>query len=133
MIWDAPMNNVYKVIISVLILLAWSTAIAQAEDDEQLKIAALEALISAPPERALPIARKVLEGSGSDDGEQGGLERDGVCGRIRSREAEGEEIGPTQRHHRGRQEEHPDGGDLHRSGCGWCCRGGASGAASASA
>ena len=58
MIWDAPMNNVYKVIISVLILLAWSTAAAQTGEDEQLKIAALEALISAPPERALPIARR---------------------------------------------------------------------------
>ena len=67
MIWDAPMNNAYKVIISVLILLAWSTAIAQTGEDEQLKITALEALIAAPPERALPIARKVLEGSGSNE------------------------------------------------------------------
>jgi HEAT repeat protein len=44
-----------------------ATAIAQTDEDEQLKIAALEALVSAPTERALPIAQKVLEGDGSDE------------------------------------------------------------------
>ena len=51
------------------------TAIRQAEQNEraaaaesqQLKIAAVEALISAPPERALAILTKVLEGEGSDE------------------------------------------------------------------
>ena len=41
-------------------------AVAQSDDDE-LKIAALEALMAAPPERALPIAAKVLAGDNSDD------------------------------------------------------------------
>ena len=60
------MNTFYKTVIAALIFLTWSAAVAQT-DDEQLNVAALEALISAPPERALPIARKVLEGSGSDE------------------------------------------------------------------
>ena len=42
-------------------------AVAQSADDDELKIAALEALIAAPPERALPIAAKVLAGDNSDD------------------------------------------------------------------
>ena len=36
-------------------------------DTEQLKIAAMEALISAPPERALPLVNKVLDGNSSDE------------------------------------------------------------------
>jgi hypothetical protein len=36
------------------------------DDTEQLRMAALEALISAPPEKALPIAAKVLRGDYSD-------------------------------------------------------------------
>ncbi len=47
-----------------------STAFAQSDADngsEILKIAALEALISAPPERALPLAIKVLEADNSDE------------------------------------------------------------------
>ena len=42
-------------------------AVAQSADDDELKIAALEALMAAPPERALPIAAKVLAGDNSDD------------------------------------------------------------------
>ena len=38
-----------------------------ASDSEQLKIAALEALISAPEERALPLVEKVLSGNHSDE------------------------------------------------------------------
>ncbi|HNP36295.1 MAG TPA: HEAT repeat domain-containing protein [Woeseiaceae bacterium] len=37
------------------------------DDNEELKSAALEALISAPPERALPLAIKVLKGNNSDE------------------------------------------------------------------
>lgn len=46
-----------------------STAIAQsdASDVEALREAAVDALITAPPERALPLARKVVEGDYSDD------------------------------------------------------------------
>jgi HEAT repeat protein len=51
-------------IIATIALLA--TGVARAQDDveassDALKIAALEALISAPPERALPLATKVLD------------------------------------------------------------------------
>ncbi len=51
--------------------LAAAGAVAQtagnsADDTEQLRMAALEALISAPPEKALPIAAKVLRGNYSD-------------------------------------------------------------------
>ncbi len=47
-------------------LLCASNALAQS-DDEELKIAAMEALISAPPSRALPLARKALKGDHSDE------------------------------------------------------------------
>jgi HEAT repeat protein len=47
-----------------------SIVFAQSNDDddnEELKIAAVEALMSAPPERALPIVRKVMTGNHSDE------------------------------------------------------------------
>lgn len=47
--------------------LAQPEATPAVEDSEQLKIAAVEALISAPPRRALPIVTKVLKGEGSDE------------------------------------------------------------------
>jgi len=60
--------NIFKYVIFVLLLLVFSSlAYAQADDDEQLKIAALEALMSAPPERALPIAAKVLKSNSSNE------------------------------------------------------------------
>lgn len=37
------------------------------DDKEQLKIAAIEALITAPPERAMPLVKKVLDGDNSDE------------------------------------------------------------------
>lgn len=54
-----------------IVALAAGGAVAQtagnsADDTEQLRMAALEALISAPPEKALPIAAKVLRGNYSD-------------------------------------------------------------------
>jgi HEAT repeat protein len=42
-------------------------------DADELKITALEALISAPPERALPIVTKVLKGTHSDDVKESAL------------------------------------------------------------
>ncbi len=36
-------------------------------DTEQLKIAAIEALITAPPDRALPLVNKVLTGNNRDE------------------------------------------------------------------
>ncbi|HZW59852.1 MAG TPA: HEAT repeat domain-containing protein, partial [Woeseiaceae bacterium] len=59
------MTRVPAIFLGALILMTTSTAFAQADESEELKIAALEALMSAPPERALPIVRKVLAGSGS--------------------------------------------------------------------
>ena len=47
---------------AVAALLIAGPAVGQDSDAEQLKIAALEALISAPPERALPLAQKALRG-----------------------------------------------------------------------
>jgi HEAT repeat protein len=46
---------------------AQSSDTQSASDSEQLKIAALEALISAPPDRALPLVAKVLSGNNSDE------------------------------------------------------------------
>ena len=48
--------------------LLFATAVdAQSNDTDVLKEAAVEALISAPPERALPLVNKVLAGSHSND------------------------------------------------------------------
>jgi HEAT repeat protein len=51
----------------ILILSIGASAVAQTDDQESLKMEALKALMSAPPERALPIVSKVLKGNGSDD------------------------------------------------------------------
>jgi HEAT repeat protein len=56
-----------------------------ADENEELKIAALEALVAAPPERALPLARKVLLGNNSDDLKERALF---VISQIDSREAQ---------------------------------------------
>jgi HEAT repeat protein len=50
-----------------LLMTAGAAAQKTNDDSEQLKIAALEALISAPAERALPIVSKVLNGDFSND------------------------------------------------------------------
>jgi HEAT repeat protein len=63
----------FKLIIAAGALLAMNASLAQtevsdAEDStEVLKVAALEALISAPPERALPLVIKVLDGNNTDE------------------------------------------------------------------
>jgi len=64
------MSNFLKILIASAVLLSTGTCLAQSDaavESEQLKIAALEALISAPPERALPIVEKVLSSDGSDE------------------------------------------------------------------
>ena len=61
------MRHIRIIPIVLLIALSASIAFAQTDDDEALKVTALEALIAAPPERALPIVRKVLDGDGSDE------------------------------------------------------------------
>lgn len=63
----------YKPVFACLLLAMSAGTAAQTEnapaveDPEELKIAAVEALMSAPPERALSILTKVLTGDGSDE------------------------------------------------------------------
>ena len=54
-----------KLILAALIVSIGASAGAQTDDSERLKSSALEALMSAPPERALPIVSKVLSGDSS--------------------------------------------------------------------
>lgn len=67
------MKSQARISISFIALVAiscMSTAFAQTDQDdanEELKIAAVEALMSAPEQRALPIVQKVLAGDHSDD------------------------------------------------------------------
>lgn len=61
------MNNSSKFVLgtALLLLATGSLAQAQSSDDESLRMTALEALITAPPDRALPIVDKVLAGNHS--------------------------------------------------------------------
>jgi HEAT repeat protein len=62
------MNTTSKLAIGAVLLLLATSSLAQtdtADDADSLRMAALEALISAPPERALPIVDKVLSGNHS--------------------------------------------------------------------
>jgi HEAT repeat protein len=64
------MNNPAKLVLITAGLMLSATSIAQLEvldDAEELKLAALEALITAPAERALPLVNKVLAGNNSDE------------------------------------------------------------------
>ena len=65
------MHTRLKLIIVLLALITASTGVAQTsqtnQDKEALKMAALEALMHAPSDRALPIVIKVLDGDNSDD------------------------------------------------------------------
>jgi HEAT repeat protein len=54
-----------QLLLAALIILISALAPAQTDDAERLKMSALEALMSAPPERALPIVSKVLSGDSS--------------------------------------------------------------------
>jgi HEAT repeat protein len=59
------MSAFRKLITAALLISIAAPAAAQTDDSERLKSSALEALISAPPERALPIVSKVLNGDSS--------------------------------------------------------------------
>jgi HEAT repeat protein len=59
------MSALRNVILAALLIGISAAAMAQAEDSDRLKMSALEALIAAPPERALPIVSKVLSGDSS--------------------------------------------------------------------
>lgn len=59
-----------RIIFASLAIFAANTSMAQdnaADESEQFKIAALEALMAAPPDRALPLVAKVLAGNHSDE------------------------------------------------------------------
>lgn len=62
------MHILPKITLLALTALTASTGLAQtAEETEQLQLAALEALMMAPEERALPLVRKILAGDYSED------------------------------------------------------------------
>ena len=64
------MNSYKKLVLLFAAMLVSTTVAAQQainKESEELKIAAMDALISAPPERALPIVHKVLDGNHSDE------------------------------------------------------------------
>ena len=64
------MNNLTKLVLTATLLAVSSMSVAQSEPDEsadELKIAALEALMAAPAEKAMPLVNKVLAGNNSDD------------------------------------------------------------------
>lgn len=74
-----------RIIFILLALFATGTGVAQTSvsdvtdvtdvtrEKEELKLAALEALMMAPSERALPIVKKVLQGNNSDELKEGAL------------------------------------------------------------
>jgi HEAT repeat protein len=61
------MLNRTLIAMSLSALIACGSTAAQENDADELKMAALEALIAAPPERALPAVRKVLQGDNSNE------------------------------------------------------------------
>lgn len=70
------MRTYLKLLTSIAIFLTASALFAQDNstgENDELKIAALEALISAPPERSLPRVRKILEGNSNDEVKESAL------------------------------------------------------------
>ena len=64
------MHTFNKLVFTALLLFVAGTSIAQTDTTEaveELKLTALEALISAPADRALPLVMKVLTGNSSDE------------------------------------------------------------------
>jgi len=80
------MNYKLTILAASILLCCSSLSFAQTDDAaEDLKIAAIEALMTAPPERALPIVTKVLRGDGSNDLKEPALF---VLSQMRTAEAE---------------------------------------------
>jgi HEAT repeat protein len=62
------MHNLPRIILLTLTLFATATGFTQDVDEsEQLKLAALEALMMAPSDRALPLVKKILAGDESEE------------------------------------------------------------------
>lgn len=73
------------ILIAGLLALSVQAQNSDADDDaEELRIAAVEALISAPPDRAMPIVSRVLRGDDSDDVKEAALF---IVSQIRTDEA----------------------------------------------
>ena len=85
-----------RLVFIVLALAAATGSWAQADDTgnaEELKLAALEALIMAPPDRALPLVTKVLAGNHSDEVKSRALF---VLSQIDNAEAQGQLVSVAQ-------------------------------------
>ena len=80
------MKNLKALAIAALLLIAPLTGLTQEQDDDELKLAALHALMSAPPERAMPLLRKVLEGDHSNQVKENALF---VLSQVNTPEAQG--------------------------------------------
>lgn len=64
---ESTMKHSTLLLLAALMLIAASAGIAEEPDaDDELKLAALHALMSAPPERAMPLLRRVLQGDHSE-------------------------------------------------------------------
>lgn len=61
------MNTLTRIILATAALFLSAPSIAQSDVSEELKLAALEALIAAPDDKALPLVSKVLEGTHSNE------------------------------------------------------------------
>jgi HEAT repeat protein len=61
------MNKIAKLFLACALLAVANPGLAQGDDSDELKFAAIEALITAPPERAMPIVQRVLAGDASDE------------------------------------------------------------------
>ena len=59
------MATLRKLFLALVLTTISAPAIAQSDESEELKMTALKALMSAPPERALPIVTKVLQSDSS--------------------------------------------------------------------
>jgi HEAT repeat protein len=61
------MNTLARLLLACALLAVASAGLAQDDDSDELKFAAIEALITAPPERAMPIVQRVLASDASDE------------------------------------------------------------------
>ena len=61
------MKTLAKHLLIISALLFAAPTIAQSSASDELKLAAVEALITAPDDKALPLVRKVLAGNNSDE------------------------------------------------------------------
>jgi HEAT repeat protein len=61
------MNNFAKLLLACALVAVATPGLAQDDDSDDLKFAAIEALITAPPERAMPIVQRVLASDASDE------------------------------------------------------------------